>query len=35
VVEILEIAWVVGLGALLVWFLIAAAGLWRASRSAP
>jgi hypothetical protein len=34
-VEILEIAWVVGLGALLVWFLIAAAGLWRASRSAP
>jgi hypothetical protein len=32
VVDALELAWVLGLAALLLWFLTCAAGLWRASR---
>jgi hypothetical protein len=34
-VEALEIVWVVGLAALLLWFLTSAAGLWQASRTEP
>jgi hypothetical protein len=34
-VEALEIVWVVGLAALLLWFLTSAAGLWQASRMEP